>query len=72
MKQPLTPAQQEVYDYMRDYFAANDQLPSGFALMDRFGWTSPNSVNDFRIHLAQRGWIEKNQAGKYRFTREAT
>ena len=72
MKQPLTPAQQAVYDFMVDYFKANDQLPPPWALMDRFGRASSNTVQDFRTHLVYRGWIEKNAAGKYRFTREET
>jgi hypothetical protein len=61
-----------VYDYMRDYFDRNDQLPPPDALMDHFGWQSRNTVQDFRTHLMYRGWIEKNEAGKYRFTREET
>lgn len=68
-KMPLTKRQMEIFSFMRLYFMRNDQLPPPEALQERFGWKSAKAVTCARDVLAQKGWIEHNEAGKYRFTR---
>lgn len=69
-RKPLTGHQARVMAFMRSYFAENDQLPPPEALRDHFGWKSENSVTEIRKTLERKGWIERNAAGKHRFTRQ--
>jgi SOS-response transcriptional repressor LexA len=66
---PLSKKQMELLSFMRFYFARNDQLPSAEAIRDHFGWSSPNAAHCAREVLERKGWIERNEAGKYRFSR---
>lgn len=70
MKKSLTPRQAEVYGFMVSYFIANHQLPPARELCRRFGWTSDNSAVDLRRALVRKGYIQLNDTGKYRLTRE--
>lgn len=54
---------------MSAYHAANDQLPSARVIADHFGWSSTNAAFTHLRNLARDGFIEKNDAGKYRFNR---
>ena len=66
---PLTKKQMAVLNFMHLYFRENDQLPPPDAIQNRFGWKSPNAVTCMRESLAAKGWIERNEAGKFRFAR---
>jgi len=66
---PLTKKQMEVLNFMHLYFRDNDQLPPPDAIQARFGWKSPNAVTCARKALESKGWIELNEAGKFRFYR---
>jgi SOS-response transcriptional repressor LexA len=59
----------EVYQFLVDYFNRNDQLPSCRAISNHFGWSSDNAAFCFMSTLQKRGFIEKNDAGKWRFSR---
>lgn len=66
---PPTSRQEEVLSFMRDFHRLNDQLPSARAICANFGWSSTNAAYTHMRRLASAGHIEKNDAGKYRFTR---
>lgn len=71
MRITLTPNQATVFEFMRDYFERNDQLPSAKAMRYHFGWKSENAAVSYWEVLERKGWIEKNETGcKYRFKRE--
>jgi SOS-response transcriptional repressor LexA len=66
----LTARQRQVLDFMRDFHVRNDQLPPMSAISKHFGWKSDNAAKTFADILEAKGYIEKNEVGKYRFTRE--
>jgi SOS-response transcriptional repressor LexA len=65
----ITKKQQEVLNFMRAFFEEQDQLPPCHVIRDHFGWASDNAAYCFQIALEDRGLIEKNAVGKYRFAR---
>lgn len=65
----LTARQQQVLDFLRAFYAKNDQLPPARSICDHFGWKSDNAAQTFTSILEAKGYIEKNEVGKYRFTR---
>lgn len=67
----LTKRQREVLDFMRAFYARNDQLPPMAFISRHFGWKSQNAAQTFADILAAKGFIEKNDVGRYRFTRQA-
>lgn len=66
---PPTTYPGEIESFMREYFARNDQLPGTKAIADRFGWASANAAQHHIVRMVKSGFIEKNEAGRYRFTR---
>lgn len=72
MKKHLTNKQLAVYCFLKDYFSANDQLPSGDAVSQFIGATTHNAGFQHMKILEKKGWIERNAAGKYRFSRDTT
>ena len=58
-----------VYDFMREFFRENDQLPPCRVIADKFGFASCNAAQTHLDSLARRGLIEKNAVGKWRFAR---
>lgn len=69
MSRPPAGASQRVLTYMRDFYLANDQLPPARLICDHFGWRSANAAHTHIRTLAKAGAIERNEAGKYRFSR---
>lgn len=71
MKLPpaLTARQRQVLEFMHSFFEANDQLPPMRAISQHFGWKSDNAAVTFAAILEAKGYIEKNEVGRYRFTR---
>lgn len=65
----LTARQQQVLDFIRAFHAKNDQLPPMSSIAEAFGWKSVNSAQTFANILEAKGYIERNEVGKYRFTR---
>jgi sulfur relay (sulfurtransferase) DsrC/TusE family protein len=70
MKRELTDRQLEVLVFMRDFFRENDQLPPQKVIGEKFGKTSVAGEH-FQRALSDKGYIELNAVGKYRFVREA-
>ena len=65
----LTMRQREVLEFMREFFAENDQLPPGHAIAKRFRMRSVNTVQGITDALERKGAIERNAVGKFRFAR---
>jgi SOS-response transcriptional repressor LexA len=69
MKRPITPGQRRVLDFLRDFHAQNDQLPPIQAIAAHFGWSSWNAAQTHIMGLVKRGYLERNEVGKWRFSR---
>lgn len=73
---PLTDKQQEILDYMQDFHAEEDRLPSSWELTRHFGWKSQNSAMQVLLALIKKGYLEhrqdpeKGEKGWYRFNRK--
>lgn len=67
----LTAKQSAVLDFMREYEAANDNMPTIPVIAQRFGYASPNAANDHVLALEKHGHLERldGQVG-FRFVRE--
>ena len=65
----MSPGTAAVYGYMCEFFARNDQLPPIEFVREHMGWASPNAVMWHTRQLEALGMIERNETGKYRFTR---
>lgn len=68
-KGSITPIQQMVLGFMREFFAQNDQLPPMQHIADHFGWPNASNAHHHVSALIQRGHLERNAVGKYRFAR---
>jgi predicted transcriptional regulator of viral defense system len=44
-------------------------LPPQEVIAAKLGWASPNRSQEVMRILEERGWIERNAVGKYRFKR---
>ena len=53
----LTPAQQELYDWLADYIGTHHHSPSIRQMMQAMGLRSPAPVQSRLRHLQQKGWI---------------
>ena len=67
----LTATQSQVWHFLIEYFDRNDQLPPYKAIAERFGWASHNAAVEMMQALESKGYIERNESGKYRFARVA-
>jgi repressor LexA len=56
-QQPLTTAQQELYDWLADYIGQHRHSPSIRQMMEAMGLRSPAPVQSRLRHLQQKGWI---------------
>lgn len=65
---PLSRRQKEVLNFCGEFFGRNDQLPSRKAICEHFGWASPNSAEEVLQALEAKGYIERNDLNKFRFT----
>jgi len=68
MKQP-SERNLQVLAFMREFFAANDQLPPADAIAKHFGWASANAAQEYINSLRGHGLVETNACGKLRFVR---
>jgi Mn-dependent DtxR family transcriptional regulator len=50
------------------FLTQEDQMPTGKAIADHFGWASQNAAYEAMASLERRGLIERNSLGKWRFT----
>lgn len=64
---PLTARQQEILDFMWDFYLQNDQLPPAQVIASRFGFFKTAASDAIRA-LARKSYVEKNSVQKYRFT----
>ena len=55
--EPLTTAQQELYDWLSDYIGSNRHSPSIRQMMQAMGLRSPAPVQSRLRHLQQKGWL---------------
>jgi repressor LexA len=53
----LTPAQQELYDWLSDYIGHKRHSPSIRQMMEAMGLRSPAPIQSRLRHLQQKGWI---------------
>ncbi len=53
----LTPAQQELYDWLAGFISANHHSPSIRQMMDAMGLRSPAPIQSRLKHLQEKGWI---------------
>ncbi len=60
----LTPAQQELFDWLSDYIGTNHHSPSIREMMHAMGLRSPAPIQSRLKHLQEKGWItwEEGQA----------
>jgi repressor LexA len=63
-RQELTPAQQELYDWLAAYIAEHRHSPSIRQMMQAMGLRSPAPIQSRLRHLQQKGWLtwEEGQA----------
>ncbi|MFG0602466.1 hypothetical protein ACF8PL_18980 [Delftia sp. WSY_4] len=59
----------QVLAFMREFFAANDQLPPAEFIAKHFGWASANAACTHLNALRRHGLVETNACGKLRFVR---
>ena len=55
--EPLTTAQQELYDWLSDYIGEHRHSPSIRQMMEAMGLRSPAPIQSRLRHLQQKGWI---------------
>ncbi|QNI53596.1 SOS-response transcriptional repressor [Synechococcus sp. BIOS-E4-1] len=55
--EPLTTAQQELYEWLADYIGCHHHSPSIRQMMQAMGLRSPAPVQSRLRHLQQKGWI---------------
>ena len=55
--EPLTPAQQELYDWLSQFIGQHRHSPSIRQMMEAMGLRSPAPVQSRLRHLQQKGWI---------------
>ena len=55
--EPLTSAQQELYEWLADYIGSHQPSPSIRQMMQAMGLRSPAPVQSRLRHLQQKGWI---------------
>lgn len=63
----LTEAEREFFDFLHSFVEENRRWPSYNEMMDRFGWSSPNSVAQRLKSLYSKGWIERRERGEWFF-----
>ncbi|QVL53682.1 MAG: transcriptional repressor LexA [Cyanobium sp. M30B3] len=56
-QQPLTPAQQELYDWLESYIGEHRHSPSIRQMMEAMGLRSPAPIQSRLRHLQQKGWL---------------
>ena len=54
---PLTPAQQELYDWLSEYISSHHHSPSIRQMMQAMGLRSPAPIQSRLRHLQEKGWI---------------
>ncbi len=64
----LTATQAHVLRYMRAHFAQEHELPSSYDIARAFGYASPNAANELQHKLLAKGMVERNTAGRLKFT----
>ena len=57
MPEDLTPAQQELYDWLATYIGSQRHSPSIRQMMEAMGLRSPAPIQSRLRHLQQKGWI---------------
>jgi len=68
-RKKLTDKQQEIYDYMFQFFEVQDMPPPVYNIAEHFK-RCKNTIVTHQNALHKKGWIEVNVLGKFRFTRD--
>lgn len=56
-EESLTPAQQELYEWLTDYIGTHHHSPSIRQMMNAMGLRSPAPIQSRLRHLQEKGWI---------------
>lgn len=64
----MTDKQVEVLLYLWNFYEKNDQLPPVTTVAKHFGFASGNGAQDHITALVRKGWLEPNEAGRYKFS----
>ena len=56
-EESLTPAQQELYDWLADFIGTHHHSPSIRQMMQAMGLRSPAPIQSRLRHLQEKGWI---------------
>jgi len=61
MNEPLTDRQAAVMDFIRDFYAQEDRLPSTRDIQTFFGWKSQTGAVSHLRALCRKGYLEHRQ-----------
>lgn len=64
----LTAKQGDMLLFMWDFYEQNDQLPPCEVIRNHFKFSSANAAYEHQVALLEKGWIERNAVGKFKFT----
>ncbi|MFH5884009.1 transcriptional repressor LexA [Halalkalibaculum sp. DA3122] len=64
----LTPKQKQFYDSLISFFRRHQRLPSHREAADINGLQSKNSSLQYHQALEEKGYLERDESGNYRFT----
>ena len=56
-RQPVTPRQREVYDYVEKYIETNGFSPTRREIQHAFGFRTLNAVMSHLLPLRKKGWL---------------
>lgn len=70
MKKMLTDRELDVLVYMKEFFRSEDMLPTLDMIAQHSGYTAPSGALNLCRSLQKKGYIERNQLGKWRFARQ--
>lgn len=58
-RSPLTDRQRAIWDFLARTFAETGEYPTFRAIVDRFEFSSTNSVTAHLRAIARKGWLER-------------
>ncbi len=67
----ITHRQTDILIYAYHFYLRNDQLPPFKTIATHFEMASSNAIQDHFCSLLDKGYLERNEIGKYKFTAKA-
>lgn len=64
----LTEGQAELLAFCMRFFLRNHTLPPMLSVANHFGWSSKQAASDKVNILVRKGYLERNDLGKLRFS----